>query len=95
MKLSRDIRSLTDFEKNMPDFLQQLKATGEPVVLTISGKAELVVRDAASYQKSLDLAEEARVVEAIRQGLADREAGRTISLDEFKDQARRKQGVSV
>ncbi len=95
MNLSRDIQSLTDFKKNTPEFLHQLKETGEPVVLTINGKAELVVQDAASYQKLLDLAEEARVVEAIRQGLADREAGRTISLNDFKEHARSKHKISV
>ncbi len=47
--LIRDIQSLTDFKKNTPDFVQQLKETGEPIVLTINGKAELVVQDAASY----------------------------------------------
>ncbi len=62
-------------------------------MLTINGKAKLVVQDAASYQKLLDLVEEARVVEAVRQGLADREAGRTISLDDFREHARLKHGI--
>jgi prevent-host-death family protein len=95
MDLNRDIHSLTDFKKNTPDFLKQLKATGEPVVLTINGKAELVVQDAASYQKLLDLAEEAKVVEGIRRGLEDMKAGRTTSLDDFKEHVRRKHGISV
>jgi prevent-host-death family protein len=95
MDISRDIHSLTDFKKNTPEFLRQLKDTGEPVVLTINGKAELVVQDAASYQKLLDLAEEARVVEGIRQGLEDMKAGRTISLDDFKEHARTKHGIPV
>lgn len=95
MDLNRDIHSLTDFKKHTPDFLKQLKDTGEPVVLTINGKAELIVQDAASYQKLLDLAEEARVIEGIRQGLEDMKAGRTISLDAFKDHARKKHGISV
>jgi prevent-host-death family protein len=95
MDISRDIHSLTDFKKNTPEFLRQLKDTGEPVVLTINGKAELVVQDAASYQKLLDLAEEAKVVEGIRQGLEDVKAGRTISLDDFKEHARKKHGISV
>ena len=34
MDLRRDIQSLTDFKKKTPEFLQQLKETGEPVVLT-------------------------------------------------------------
>jgi prevent-host-death family protein len=95
MDLSRDIHSLTDFKKKTPEFLQQLKDTGEPVVLTINGKAELVVQDAASYQKLLDLAAEVKVVEGIRRGLEDVKAGRTISLEEFKEHVRKKHGISV
>jgi PHD/YefM family antitoxin component YafN of YafNO toxin-antitoxin module len=95
MDLSRDIHSLTDFKKHTPEFIRQLKDTGEPLVLTINGKAELVVQDAASYQKLLDLADEARVVEGIRQGLEDMKAGRTISLDDFKEHVRKEHGISV
>ncbi|SIO08200.1 Antitoxin component YafN of the YafNO toxin-antitoxin module, PHD/YefM family [Singulisphaera sp. GP187] len=95
MNLDRDIHSLTDFKKNTPDFLKQLKDTGEPVVLTINGKAELVVQDAVSYQKLLDLAEEAKVIEGIRRGLDDVVAGRTSSLDEFKEHVRAKHGITV
>ena len=95
MDLNRDIHSLTDFKKRTPEFLQQLKVTGEPVVLTINGKAELVVQDAASYQKLLDLADEAKILEGIRQGLEDVKAGRTISLEDFKEHARKKHGISV
>lgn len=82
MNLDRDIHSLTDFKKNTPDYLKQLKDTGEPVVLTINGKAELVVQDAASYQKLLDIADQAKVLEGIRRGLEDMRAGRTQPLDE-------------
>ncbi len=82
MDLNRDIHSLTEFKKNTPEFLQQLKETGEPLVLTINGKAELVVQDAESYQKLLDLAEEAKVLAGIRQGLEDMRAGRTQPLAE-------------
>ena len=90
LDIRRDIHSLTDFKKNTSEFISQLKETGEPVVLTINGKAELVVQDAAAYQKLRQVAEEARVLEGIRQGLDDMRAGRTISLDEFKEHARAK-----
>jgi PHD/YefM family antitoxin component YafN of YafNO toxin-antitoxin module len=95
MNLSRDIHSLTDFKKNTPQFVQQLKDTGEPLVLTINGKAELVVQDAESYQKLLDLAEEAKVVDGIRQGLEDMKAGRMISLEEFKEHVKKRHGIPV
>ena len=93
LDIRRDIHSLTDFKKNTSEFMSQLKETGEPVILTINGKAELVVQDAAAYQKLRQVAEEARVLEGIRQGLDDMRAGRTISLDEFKERARTKHGI--
>ena len=58
-----------------------LKQTGEPLLLTINGKAELVVQDAASYQKLLDIAEQAKVLEGVRRSLEDMNAGRTQQLD--------------
>ncbi|MGO9596966.1 MAG: type II toxin-antitoxin system Phd/YefM family antitoxin [Isosphaeraceae bacterium] len=93
--LGRDIHSLTDFKKNTSSFVTQLKLTGEPVVLTINGKAELVVQDAAAYQKLRQAVEEARVIEGIRQGIEDMHAGRTLDLDEFKKHARTKHGIRV
>jgi prevent-host-death family protein len=95
LDISRDIHSLTDFKKNTSEFIEQMKRTGEPVVLTINGKAELVVQDAAAYQKLRQLAEEAQVLEGIRQGLDDMHAGRTVSLDEFKRHARTKHGIKA
>ncbi len=93
LDISRDIHSLTDFKNNTSEFINQLKETGEPVVLTINGKAELVVQDAAAYQKLRQFAEEAKVLEGIRQGIEDMNAGRTVSLDEFEKHARTKLGV--
>ncbi|HUE12582.1 MAG TPA: hypothetical protein VMR25_00335 [Planctomycetaceae bacterium] len=54
--------------------------TGEPVVLTVNGKAQVVVQDAAAYQKLLDAAaktEREETVAAIREGLAEVKGGRT------------------
>jgi len=95
LDISRDIQSLTDFKKNTSAFVEQLKQTGEPVVLTINGKAEFVVQDAAAYQKPRQMAEDARVLEGIRQGIEDMNAGRTVSLDEFKELARTKRGIQA
>jgi predicted transcriptional regulator len=63
--------------------------------ITINGKAELLMQDAAADQKLRDEAEEARVVEGIREGLEDLDAGRTVSLDEFKEQVRSRHGFRV
>ncbi len=78
LDINRDIDSLSSFKRNTPEFLRKLKETGHPVVLTINGKAELVVQDSASYQKLLELAERAERMDALRESIADMKAGRGI-----------------
>jgi prevent-host-death family protein len=67
---SQDIHPLTDFKRNTSDFMNQMKETGRPVVLTVNGRAELVVQDARSYQRILERLERFEAVEAIRVGVA-------------------------
>lgn len=50
----QDIRSLTDFQRNTKAHLKRLKSTGRPEVLTINGRAELIVQDAAAFEEMLD-----------------------------------------
>ena len=47
------------------------------MVLTINGKAEMIVQDAASYQRLLNRAERAEMMEFLNESRADMEAGRT------------------
>src|SRR5438874_1403611 len=86
MDLNRDIHPLTDFKRNTAKFLTRLKATGQPVVLTINGKAELVVQDAKSYQRLLDLAERLETIEAVKEGLASAERGEGRPMEEAFDE---------
>jgi len=52
-----DIASLTDFHRHSAIHCKRLKRNGRPVVLTINGKAVLVVQDAAAYQRLLEVVE--------------------------------------
>jgi PHD/YefM family antitoxin component YafN of YafNO toxin-antitoxin module len=81
LDLNRDIDSLSNFKRNTPEFLRQLKESGHPVVLTINGKAELVVQDSASYQKLLELAERSQRMEALQASLEDMRAGRVVPAE--------------
>lgn len=85
MDLSRDIHPLTDFKRNTAEFLTQLKQTGQPVVLTINGKAELIVQDAASYQRLIDLADRLETIQAVKEGLASIERGEGKPMDDVFD----------
>ena len=86
MDLSRDIHPLTDFKRHTQEFLRQLKETGHPLVLTINGKAELVVQDARSYQRLLDLAERLETIQAVKEGLASADRGEGRSMDDAFDE---------
>jgi prevent-host-death family protein len=85
LDLLRDIDSLSNFKRNTAEFLRQLKETGHPVVLTINGKAELVVQDAASYQKLADLAERLETIRAVKESLASIDRGEGIPMDAVFD----------
>jgi PHD/YefM family antitoxin component YafN of YafNO toxin-antitoxin module len=54
---SEDIGSLTDFSRNTKAHLKRLKRTGRPELLTVNGKAEVVVQSAAAYQRLITLLE--------------------------------------
>jgi prevent-host-death family protein len=69
MKLTRDIKSLSTFKRDTAKIVRQLKKTGQPVVLTVNGKAELVVQHAESYQKLLETQDRMEAIAGIRRGL--------------------------
>jgi len=57
MKFSRDIQSLSVFKRDSAKFLKQLKDTGKPIILTVNGKAAMVLSDPDEYQRYLRLKE--------------------------------------
>ena len=44
----KDIHSLSDFQRNVRAYVEHLRETGRPQVLTVHGQAELVVQHAES-----------------------------------------------
>ena len=60
---------------------------------TVNGRAELIVHDAVSYQKMLDLLDRADAIEGIRRGLADVRKWRTRPFHEFMEELRRRHEV--
>ena len=72
----------------------RLKENKTPLVLTVNGRAELVVQDAESYQLMLDRLERAETIAAIRRGMEQAERGEGMSLDESEARLRKKHGFS-
>jgi PHD/YefM family antitoxin component YafN of YafNO toxin-antitoxin module len=64
-----NVHSVTDFARNTRDHIERLQGSGEPEVLTINGKAAVVVQDAEAYQRLVDLADYVDTVRTLRERL--------------------------
>ena len=91
---TRDIHPLTDFLRNHKAHVTRLKETQAPEVLTVNGKAELVVQDAASYQLMIDRLQHMETLAAIQEGMASAERGELKPAAQVLDEMRAKYGVS-
>ena len=90
----REVRSVTEFQRNLKGYVGRLKEKKTPLVLTVNGRAELIVQDADSYQELLDRLERAETVAAIRQGMEQFERGEGIPLKQAERRLRKKHGFS-
>jgi PHD/YefM family antitoxin component YafN of YafNO toxin-antitoxin module len=70
-----EIHSLTDFQRDAKTHIKRLKKTGRPEVLTVNGRASVVVQDAFAYQEMLDVVERAETVAGISRGLESMKRG--------------------
>lgn len=90
-----NIHSLTEFKRNASSYVERIKETKAPIVLTVNGEAAVIVQDALSFQHLLDrvqqLEEELRLLKLealraeIRKGV---ESGEATPLD-IEDTIRR------
>ena len=91
----RNIYPLDRFKRQTAEFRHRLKTTGQPEVLTVDGRAELVVQDATAYQdmvRELQALRQARVEdfrEKVRVGLAQAERGEVVDGPKAMDHVRR------
>lgn len=85
MDITKDIRSLTEFKRDTSRFVAHLKDTGRPAILTVNGRPELVVMDAAAWQEMQERVDFAQAVAGIRRGLEDAEAGLVEDAEAFFD----------
>jgi prevent-host-death family protein len=84
--VTKDIHSLTTFKRNSSGLMKRMKKTGRPLVLTVNGKAEAVLLDAAAYQ---EVAGHLEVVASVRRGLVQARRGVGRTADEVFDELER------
>ena len=84
-----DIHTVTEFSRKPADHIQRLKMSGKPEILTVNGKAAVVVQDAEAYEQMAQLADYASSVMALRAALD--ETGRP--LDRFAADFEKRMGI--
>ena len=90
----REVRSVTEFQQNINEYVDRLKEKKTPLVLTVDGRAEPIVQDADSYQEILDRLERAETIAAIRTGIEQFDRGEGIALDKAENRLRTKHGFT-
>ena len=93
MHLRVETDSLTHFRDRTTELVGHLKETGSPLVLTVDGKAEVVVQDATAYQRLLDRAEHLETVAALKEAIQAVDEGRTRPAAEALEEIRQRHGI--
>jgi antitoxin YefM len=81
MKYSRDIRPVSEFRANAAAFVQQVRETRRPLILTQHGKSAAVLLDVEEYER---LVERVELLEDIALAEEQIERGEWIGHEDVK-----------
>ncbi len=87
------IDSLSNFQKNTKEFMGRLETSKEPLVLTVNGKAKIVVQDADAYQEMLDQVERLKFAEAVAVGISEANSGKVRPANMAFEEMKAKYGL--
>ncbi|HEV7488967.1 MAG TPA: type II toxin-antitoxin system Phd/YefM family antitoxin [Thermoanaerobaculia bacterium] len=76
MRIATDIKPVSDFRANAAGMIEQVKATGRPLVLTQRGESAAVLLDVAVYA---ELIEELELLSDVRTAMKQIDEGHGIS----------------
>jgi PHD/YefM family antitoxin component YafN of YafNO toxin-antitoxin module len=79
---------LSELENHASEWTAELKASHQPIFLTVGDQPEIVMQDAVSYQQMLQRLDELETERAIEAGQRSLAAGQTIPLDEAMEHLR-------
>lgn len=86
---STDIHTVTEFSRKPAEHIKRLADSKRPEILTVNGKAAVVIQDAESYERMAELAEYAESIQTIRKALNEE----SRSLNDFKKEYESKLGI--
>ena len=53
LSITEDIKSVSELKKRTHEIFEQARRTGHPIVVTVNGKPDVVLLDAAVFEKKL------------------------------------------
>ena len=71
MDITRDIQTVSQFKQNASKLVKQIQRTKQPLVLTVNGKAAVVLQDVESYQALTAQREYDLTVAALKEALVE------------------------
>lgn len=86
---SSDIYTVTDFSRKPAEHIKRLNESKRPEILTVNGKAAVVIQDAESYEKMAALADYADSILNIRKALTED----SRNLKDFTAEFENKHGI--
>jgi antitoxin YefM len=87
LKLSTDIKPVSEFRANAAELLEHVKSSRRPLVLTQRGHSSAVVLDVAEYERMID---EIELLSDVRTAIQQLESSQAISNRNAKAELRRR-----
>lgn len=84
------IHPVSDFSRKPAEHIKRLKETGRPEILTVNGKAEIVIQSAKAYEEMVDLL---GTLEKIARSAKEHDEGKGIPVDAFFSGFEKKHGL--
>jgi antitoxin YefM len=82
IRVSEDIVTVSDFKAQASEWLRRITGSGHPLVITQNGKPAGVLLSPAAFD---DLSERQHFLAAVKEGMADEQAGRSHTSKEVFD----------
>jgi len=79
LRIAEDIVPIGELKAHLAERIRDLRSSQRPLVVTQNGKATAVMLSPEEFDR---LTEEARFIAAVREGLEQADAGRTVPHDE-------------
>ena len=81
LRVAQDIVPIAKFKSEAPRWLRHVAESGAPVIITLNGKPAGVLVSPAEFDR---LQDRQRFLESVAAGVADAEAGRTLTSGQLR-----------